>query len=191
MDQKKRSRVLIVAGILFCVAGIGVAVWGWNYFHTRDRESYEIIMQAVDYTFDHNDIDYYVEDADFVFTGKVEKIPGTDYEDQVMIDGKEAGTPYTRLEVRVTEPMKGDVSQGDRVQIKKWGGITEDGKKYYSCQGDVIPEKGKTYTFLGWVRPDGEWLVSGENSTIEESKSGLLDKVHNAISMLKKEEENN
>lgn len=179
--NKMRRNILIISVIVICFM-----VGGVTLFMRRDT-SYEISNIRMSYAFDHDDLKYYMRDVDYVFLGNIEKEIGTDYEEKEIINGEEVSTPYTKYEVKVTKTLKGDFSQGDNIQIKKMGGISENGKQYYLCEDDVIPEEGKNYIFLGYVQPNGELLVAGKNSTIEKGETELKNKIEKLLPDVKKE----
>lgn len=162
--------------VLACGISIGIPM-------VLKEEKYEISTISTSYAFDHDDYLYYLREVDYVFTGEIEEIVGTDYKDKDEINGKKISTPYTKYRVNVLKSIKGDVSKGEEVLVTKLGGLSENKEEYYLLEEDNIPKERECYIFMAYAQENGELLVAGKNSTIE-TNAGNTTKIGKTIEKL-------
>lgn len=155
----KKYKWVIITLVVLCFVGIGV-------YQFLSTPTYTINTIKGSYAFDHDDYLYYLREVDYVFVGKIEKNIGTEYIEEETMEEKKTGTPYTKYQVSVSKVLKGDITSGETLYVKKLGGISSDQKEYYICEEDNIPKEEKYYIFMAYAQKNGELLVAGKNSTI-------------------------
>ena len=72
------------------------------------------------------------------------------------METKETGTPYTNYQITVSKVIKGEITSEETLYVKKQGGISADGKEYYLCEGDNIPEEKQYYIFMAYAQENGK-----------------------------------
>jgi hypothetical protein len=128
---------------------------------------------------------------DYVFVGYVEKLVDTEYN---------SGIPYTNYKVIVLKNIKGELIKNVPIDIKKFGGVEEDGESITLFEDDLLPEEGKACIFSAYVEKDGVVHTEGPNTnilletaineTIDKSKAdfGISDSLFDTSDIIKKYE---
>lgn len=135
------------------------------------RKKYQHMPFFSDYTLDVDNPDEVVEDADYVFVGKVTEETGTIYKNKTPIEQEDGsieyiGEAYTNYKVEVISNLKNELTLNKEIALEKQGGIREDGSAYDVFEDDQLPEEGEIYIFTAYTQDDGSLLVAGGNSTI-------------------------
>lgn len=144
-----------------------------TYAEKAEPKKKEVPTYAIfsDYTLDVDNPDEVVEDADYVFVGKVTEETGTIYKNKTPIEQEDGsieyiGEAYTNYKVEVISNLKNELTLNKEIALEKQGGIREDGSAYDVFEDDQLPEEGEIYIFTAYTQDDGSLLVAGGNSTI-------------------------
>lgn len=158
----KRIALLVIIWI--------VLLSGYDFYR---RTHVELALSSVSYAFDVTDPRRCVGFATDVFVAKVVEQQETVYPYKDM--------PHSKYLVSVSDVLKGSLIPGQSLTIFKDGGLSENRYYMYLAEGDVLPEVGKTYMFLG-VRADGNpppldgvMTISSGNMLIELEDNNLQD----------------
>lgn len=134
----------------------------------QDLTSLPIIRQKADSVIDTDNPREVVGFADYFFVAKVIKTVNTEYRHPVLVETtegmKEVSIPYTIYEIRVLKNIKGELPIDQDIKVTKLGGLMEDNSSIMLSEVDLLPETGKTYIIAASVQPNGEILISGDNT---------------------------
>lgn len=143
-------------------------------------KDYEYITQEFSYNIDMDNLSLLKRDTDEVTVGTVIEQKETEYigsssfkdenENVTTIDG----IPFTNFSVKIEQVIKGELSSGDIVNIKKHGGESQsDENLFYLDDGGFFPEVGKKYIIFSNYQEDGSLLSIGKNTMIEYSENKM------------------
>ena len=155
----KRILVVILAVIIASGAAFGIYALSLNLkaeklksgrFELEQPLSEYLIQETqavIDFAYDIYDKEKHMENSEYVFVAKFNRILGTVYSDvSVHLDrGKIYSTPFTVYEAKVKYVLKGEVKGGETREIYYRGGVTADGKWLDTEFGGPLPEEGSTY----------------------------------------------
>lgn len=116
------------------------------------------------YTFDVDNPNELVGNADYCFLAKVISEDETRYEDIGV--SVSVVHPYTIYTVKVLENIKGNLDTDKEITVKKSGGLLKSPKAYQLYEGDELLEEGKEYFICANADSKGELLMSGKNSSV-------------------------
>lgn len=100
------------------------------------------------FVIDESDIVAVTTYASYVFVADVVKYDKTEY----LTD--DADTPITYYNVRVRKNLKGNLRDDEDIVLKKAGGLRRGTDTFLVCEGDILPEPGKTYVFAAVILED-------------------------------------
>ena len=94
---------------------------------------------------------------------------------------KEIDRPMTECKVTVIKNIKGNLIEGISFSLYKSGGLSKNPRYIAMEQGDLIPESGKYYIFIGLAHADGTLTVGGLNDAIELESGITADNLDNSL----------
>ena len=100
------------------------------------------------FVIDESDIIAVTTYASYVFVADVVKYDKTEYLND------DVDTPITYYSVRVKENIKGNLRADEDIVLKKAGGLRRGTDTFLVCEGDILPEPGKTYVFAAVILED-------------------------------------
>ncbi|MGQ1776234.1 cell surface protein [Listeria monocytogenes] len=169
--MKKTTMGIIASAISILTIGCFLTIN--TYAEKAEPKKKEVPTYAIfsDYTLDVDNPDEVVEDADYVFVGKVTEETGTIYKNKTPIEQEDGsieyiGEAYTNYKVEVISNLKNELTLNKEIALEKQGGIREDGSAYDVFEDDQLPKEGEIYIFTAYTQDDGSLLVAGGNSTI-------------------------
>lgn len=120
--------------------------------------------------------------ADIVFVGYIENQLKTEYEEKLNIetdDGQQQqiATPMSNFKIRVIDSLKGNIEENKLINLKKYGGLNEDGKSQFILKDDILPTKGMYYIFIATLLDENHLYAEGPLSNKEiqmDSKGSLI-----------------
>jgi|GEM_PF-2946235 len=104
----------------------------------KEFEGFVTYQRALGEDADIGSIDQMVDFADNVFVGVVERYIRTNVNEY----------PETVYSVRVIENLKGELTEQEKVEVTKVGGLNRNSRKYEVFSNDILPRVGATYIFL-------------------------------------------
>lgn len=103
-----------------------------TYAEKAEPKKKEVPTYAIfsDYTLDVDNPDEVVEDADYVFVGKVTEETGTIYKNKTPIEQEDGsieyiGEAYTNYKVEVISNLKNELTLNKEIALEKQGGIVK------------------------------------------------------------------
>ncbi len=165
--MKKRKNLMISVVVIAVVFTILFVVWS-NYKPTK----MVYFEGCIETTIDLNNLEDVIGEADYVFVGYVEETYDYNH-DRFFHDFPKVidyyGGPYTECVVTVTECIKGNIPQGEKLSYFWVGGVTNNRMYIYSSaqegQTDYYPQVGNYYVFKGMAHPDGTITGGGSFGT--------------------------
>lgn len=100
------------------------------------------------FVIDESDIVAVTTYASYVFVADVVKYDKTEYLND------DVDTPITYYSVRVKDNIKGNLRDDEDIVLKKAGGLRRGTDTFLVCEGDILPEPGKTYVFAAVIFED-------------------------------------
>ncbi|MBP3703191.1 MAG: hypothetical protein J6I65_05320 [Lachnospiraceae bacterium] len=123
-----------------------------------------VISLQSSYTFDVDNPNELVGNADYCFLAKVISEDETRYEEIGV--SVSVVHPYTIYTVKVIENVKGNLDTDKEIIVKKSGGLLKSPKAYQLYEDDELLEVGKEYFICAKADSKGELLMSGKNSSV-------------------------
>lgn len=162
----KNKKFLTVCAICVCAV---IVLFAFNYNTKTDNidlSQFEIsYIKASTPLFDLSDKSLYVGYSDYVFVGKVEnvvyggKYAKGKYYPNGTITTDNIAIPYTEYEITVIKDIKGNLTEGNTVFVKKHAGIDLSRNILNILQGDIMPNSGEEYIFLVRALPSGDLVT--------------------------------
>lgn len=119
------------------------------------------------YSFDVDNLNAVVGEADYVFVAYIDNETKTVYKYPMSIGLKEVSTPYTEYSITVIDNIKGKLKKSNKIEIQKMGGLTKDGNSYVLGEDDKLPTVGSYQIISAYAQTDGSLLIgSGPNSCV-------------------------
>jgi hypothetical protein len=140
--MNKKKKILLSGFAFVTIAAVFIAaVWWINT--TKINYSHAI------YAYDVHDPEKTSYGADYIFVGVVE-------EELETIWIHDFNWPNTKYSVTNIQNIKGNLKLNEKIEIVKDGGKEKANPKYIALMdGDILPEIGKTYIFLGKAPIEG------------------------------------
>lgn len=165
---KKNFKVIILVLLLFLSLFVYKDIKSDN--GDTDQELNVSLIRA-NYMYDVNSLSERAEVVDYIFVGEVKSIDGYSYKNPILFETKDGikmidYDTYTNYKIYVEESIKGDLKEGEEINIRKKGGLQQDGKTIEIIENDVLPEVSYKYLFFAFLQEDGSILVSGPNTNI-------------------------
>lgn len=137
----KTTKKLLAAPFFAVLLFGGCGKTGINVAEVIGTDRMKVDCYKATYVIDETDLTQVTTYASYVFIADVVAYDRTEY---LNGDGEAPMTFYT---VRVRENLKGNLVTDKDIELKKAGGILKDKDTFSYCEGDVLPQPGKTYLF--------------------------------------------
>ncbi|MCR5744158.1 MAG: hypothetical protein K6F92_10630 [Lachnospiraceae bacterium] len=138
--------------LFFIVMALAIALTGCksniNVAEVIGTDKMKVEKYHASFVIDESDITQVTTYASYVFVAEV-----VDYDKTEYINDDE-DSPVTYYHVRVKENIKGELTTEEDIVLKKAGGIKKNSDTFMVCEGDVLPQIGKTYLFAAVIWED-------------------------------------
>lgn len=141
---KKLIAVPFLAALLLCSCGKADI----NVSEVIGTDRMKVDYYKASYVIDETDLTQVTTYASYVFIADVVSYDRTEY---LNGDGESPMTFYT---IRVRENIKGSLVTDKDIELKKAGGLLKGKDSFSLCEGDVLPQPGKTYLFAPVIFAD-------------------------------------
>ena len=112
------------------------------------------------FVYDDSKLENIIGFFDYVFIGKIK-----DYKDT--ITDTPSGIPNTIYVLEVILNIKGTLLMNEDIELIKGGGLSEDYKRKYIYDDDILPKKDNYYIFLARASAEGDLYANGGSTTIK------------------------